>query len=384
MRNYIKKVIGLFFVFCIVFIPFVQESVQLPVTKFIFEAPVRFLGSLFFDKPLVLLDFSSDTRSLSLLLFILFCFAVIVAFAIKKPSQKLFWMLQTVMVYFLSFVLFKYGFEKIFIKQFYQPESNILYTPLGNLDKDILYWSVMGLAPVYSFILGLTEVMAALLLLFVRTRFAGLLLAITALVQIVIINFCFDISVKMFSLLLLAMALFVAWRQLKALFDFLLLQKARALPIVHSGLEMPVYVKASLKFFIVGLMLLTILYPLVAPSPTKPKLYGAYKVEQYILHGIEWYDTIPVKRIFFHSKQYVIFQRQDDSMLDFHYTINETENTIALSNYEGGKLTMSYSIEGGLLTLTSDNGMIMTASPIKWENMSALQHRFHFFVDEVR
>lgn len=171
MRNYIKKVIGLFFVFCIVFIPFVQESVQLPVTKFIFEAPVRFLGSLFFDKPLVLVDFSSDTRSLSLLLFILFCFAVIVAFAIKKPSQKLFWVLQTVKVYFLSFVLFKYGFEKIFIKQFYQPESNILYTPLGNLDKDILYWSVMGLAPVYSFILGLTEVTAALLLLFVRTRF---------------------------------------------------------------------------------------------------------------------------------------------------------------------------------------------------------------------
>lgn len=380
MKDYIKRVIGLFFALCIVFIPFIHESVQLKITAFIFEAPVRFLGNLFFDRPIVLMDFSSDTRSLLLLLSVLFLLAILSAFAVRKYNQKLFWLFQTVTVYFLSFVLFKYGFEKVYVNQFYQPEPNILYTPLGNLDRDILYWSAMGLAPVYSVVLGITEVTAAILLLFVRTRFVGLLLAIIAFVQIVAINFSFDISVKMFSVLLLAMALFVAWRQLKALFGFLLLQKAKALPLQWS-LNVSFYIKASLKFFIVGLMLLNILYPMVMPDKLKPTLCGAYKVERYMLHGIEWYDNIPVKRIFFHSKHYVIFQRQDNTMIDLHYTINKAENTIALSNYEGGKQKMDYSIKNGLLTLTSDNGMIITATLIELDNMPALQRQFHFFVD---
>ena len=380
MKDYIKRVIGLFFALCVVFVPFIHESVQLKITGFIFEIPVRFLSNLFFDRPIVLMDFSSDTRSLLLLLSVLFFVAVFSAFAIKKHSQKLLLLFRTVTVYFLSFVLFKYGFEKMFINQFYQPEPNILYTPFGNLDRDILYWSVMGLAPVYSFILGVTEVTAAILILFVRTRFVGLLLAIIALLQIVVINFSFDISVKMFSVLLLAMVLFTAWRQLKALFGFLLMQKAQALPLQQS-FNMPVYIKAPLKFFIVGLMLLTILYPMVITYKSKPKPYAAYKVEHYMLHGVEWYANIPVKRIFFHSKHYVIFQAEDDSMTDFHYTINEAENTIVLSNYEGTKKKMTYSIKNGLLTLTSDNGMIITATLIRLDNMPALQRQFHFFVD---
>jgi len=38
-------------------------------------------------------------------------------------------------------MLLNYGTDKLFLEQFYKPDANILFTPLGFLDSDILFWS---------------------------------------------------------------------------------------------------------------------------------------------------------------------------------------------------------------------------------------------------
>jgi hypothetical protein len=107
-------------------------------------------------------------------------------------------LLKTVLAAILFFFLFKYGWDKITKGQFYMPEPNTLFTPFGKLSKDIAYWSLVGSSYPYTVSLGIIEVVAALLLLFKRTQFLASLLAVVIFGQVVLINFSFDISVKLF------------------------------------------------------------------------------------------------------------------------------------------------------------------------------------------
>jgi hypothetical protein len=378
MKQFLSRALGLFFVLCMVFIPFACQSVQQGITEFVFDAPVRLL---LFSHAYGPVEFSSDTRSLLLLIFLLAIIATALAWPLQRYNQKLQPVLNTAAVYFMAFVLLKYGLDKVFMRQFYTPAPNILYTPFGNLDRDILYWSTIGIAPSYQVVMGVTEVLAALLLLINRTRFIGLLLAIITVVQVVIINFTFDISVKMFSLLLLAVAVYAAWPQLKALFMFLLTQKAAILP-KPTTMAMPIYVKAGLKCFVIGLMLLYGLSSQISMRVPN-SLTGAYQVTAYTRDGrIQDAEATPMKRIYIHPKNYIIMEMRD-GMKDFHFIHDQNKQILRLQGYAGENYTMHYQKQGNTLVFDFlDGGRIVTTA-LPWQEMPALQPQFHFFVDGI-
>jgi len=385
MKNYLNKAAGLFFVLCVVFIPFLHKEQQSGITRFIFLKAVKAIGGLLLEKPIILADFSSDTRSLLLLLIFLAIISCSAAIFLKKKQNEIIWACKTVTLYFLAYVLLKYGLDKVFCRQFYQPAPNILYTPFGNLDKDILFWSTMGTSPAYSIITGSFEVLAALLLLFRRTRTLGLLLALVALVQILIINFSFDISVKIFSLLLTAMALYLLAPQLKSFYNFLVLQKMTLMPQSFQ-VNLPVYVKIGLKFFMVGLILIQVLAAQFPTTTNTPLLLtGAYKVEKYEgKSGTIPLQDAPVKRIFVHPHGYLVFQTQDDAMADYFMVQGSGKGAVELLDYSGGRQKITIGKQGSSIILHFANGTVITASPLPWQKMPALQNQFHFFVDEIR
>ncbi|WP_435522525.1 hypothetical protein [Chryseobacterium indoltheticum] len=131
------------------------------------------------------------------LIIILILSSAIFSLIIKPKWTEIFLIVtEYVCVFYISIVLIKYGFDKIFQTQFPEPEPNILFTRFGNLDKDILFWSTIGTSKIYNIIMGSIELFSGILLWFRRSRFLGLLLAIICLAQIFIINISFDISVK--------------------------------------------------------------------------------------------------------------------------------------------------------------------------------------------
>jgi len=382
MKQYFNKAVGLFFVLCVVFVPFIYPPLQRNITGSLFLMPIKILGSLFYDNAIILTDFSSDTRSLLLLLLLLAIITGVSAIFLKKKQAEIIWACKTITLYFLAYVLLKYGLDKVFCRQFYPPAPNILYTPFGNLDKDILFWSTIGTSPAYSVITGSLEVLAALLLLFMRTRTVGLLLALVALGQIIIINFSFDISVKLFSLLLTAMVIYLLAPQLKSLYNFLVLQKMALLPQPFQ-IIIPVYVKLGLKFFVIGLMLIQVLAAQLPGTANAPLLTGAYSVKKYEVNGkgILLQDA-PVKRVFVHPHGYLVFQAQDDTMADY-FMVQGTGNTFELLDYSGSRQKITIQKEGSSLNLHFANGTVITATSLPWQNMPALQDQFHFMVDEI-
>ena len=71
-------------------------------------------------------------------------------------------------------------------------------------------WSFMGASLAYTIFAGATEVTGGLLLVFRRTASPGALVSFAVLANIVALNFCYDVPVKLYSVNLLLMAAFLA------------------------------------------------------------------------------------------------------------------------------------------------------------------------------
>jgi len=133
----------------------------------------------------------------------------------KLSMQRVCNVMETIVVWFLAMLLFKYGLDKIFLYQFYTPDPNTLHQSLGSLGKDQLFWSSMGTSPGYSRFLGILECIPAILILFKRTRFLGLIISCGVLMHVFAINLGFDITVKLLSgiMLLSSIILLIPYRE---------------------------------------------------------------------------------------------------------------------------------------------------------------------------
>lgn len=87
-----------------------------------------------------------------------------------------------------------------------------------------LLWRFMGFSPFYQHFAGALELGGGLLLTTRRTTTLGALVSIAALTNVVLVNFCFDVPVKLYSSLYLLTALFLAWPDVLKLLAFLLLR----------------------------------------------------------------------------------------------------------------------------------------------------------------
>ncbi len=348
-------------------------------------------------------DMSSDSASMYILVFVLLILGIVLSLVLsmfetwKRNRDKVIVVFRKVIVYYLALQLLKYGFDKVFKGQFYMPEPNILYTPFGQMDKDILFWSTMGTSYIYCVLTGLAEVLAAICLLFRRSRVVGLLLSVMLLLHVMAINAGFDISVKLFTLLLLFMSLLLLSPQFGRLYRFLVGQETEVLrredytfPIVYHA-----FVRISLKSFIIGLFFLEALYPVFRSGQLnddkaqRPFMHGAYEVFE-VSNGTVPVELCrsPVRRIFIHRNGYMIFQGTDDKMEDYKLQVDVLNGRFILQNYRLERKVMTYSWDprmGMLVVRTSakDGNLTMKARALKWKNLPALQDKFHWTVDEV-
>ena len=292
----------------------------------------------------------SDSTGLYLHLITLFTLSVVFAlfwiWKVKRLPQKVNVYFRIFVVYYLALILFKYGFDKLFKHQFYFPEPNTLYTPLNQLSKDILFWSSMGTSYVYSFFSGFIEVLAAVLLLHKKTRLLGGIISLGVLINVVMINFGFDISVKVFSLFLVLLSIIIISPDGKRVYQ--LFTQKRVDTKIEERLfksKKNVLNYAFLKSLIIGVILFDSIGPYVESQNfndnvfTKPYLNGAYSVVNSIT------DSHEIKRVFFHRKQYFIIQYVDDSFESFQLRFAKDKQSIALINELDSSIYDQWSID---------------------------------------
>lgn len=127
----------------------------------------------------------------------------------------------------LGLTLCRYGTWKLFAigGQFPPPTLHRLLTPVGALSPASLMWTFMGSSPAYKFFTGCAELAAGLLVFRRRTATLGAALAAGVMANVVMMNFAYDVGVKIFSTELLLMALFLLLPDMRRLADVFILNR---------------------------------------------------------------------------------------------------------------------------------------------------------------
>jgi uncharacterized membrane protein YphA (DoxX/SURF4 family) len=129
--------------------------------------------------------------------------------------------------YRLAAVLIGYGVAKLVPPgQFPEPGGARLLEPVGRLSPMGMLWVFMGASTPYKMFGGLMEITGGLLLLLRRTTPLGAVVSAGVILNVVLLNFCYDVPVKLFSLNLLLMAGFLAWPDLRRIANVLVLNRA--------------------------------------------------------------------------------------------------------------------------------------------------------------
>jgi uncharacterized membrane protein YphA (DoxX/SURF4 family) len=399
-RSLINRWFAFFILSGMLFIPFSFQfySIQQFLTESIFGGLVNYFASLI-GVECQFNNFSSDSKRLVILVVLLLLSSLILAFISRlKQLNKLQWhkienVIRLIATYYLGWVLLKYGLDKLFKYQFYLPEPNILYSRVGDLDKDILFWSSMGSSYSYNIFMGISEIIPGMLLFFGKTRKLGLLLALGVLLNVVAINFSFDISVKLFSSFLLFITFYLIEPFAVNLWRFISNQK---IALIQSSIDAS---NQSTKTFhwsnlaVVSIILIESMFVYVNnqnfndDKQERPLFHGAYEVDQFIQGN----DTLvgennSLKNIFFHRDSYLIFQFKNEEMVDFKMDIDPIKKNLTL--FDDAQNKKIYSIEFNQLTKMLKlihqgkyHREIIHCTQKEWKKMPLIQPLFHWTVD---
>lgn len=360
-------------------------------TQNLFEPLARFTGDVLLGRGNYISMLVSDTAGFYLnALNVLFITAVLAFiwfkwFSKSTDEQKWQYRLLTFIRYYLAWQMLLYGWAKVFKAQFYLPEPNTLFTPLGYLHKDILYWSAMGSSYSYTVFAGITEVLAAVLLLSHRTALPGILLTTGIMINVLMINIGFDISVKLYSCFLLLLCTVFLCMHACALYRFFILQVPALVqnrrPTISKKIHYP------LKVLVVLILLTDALWPYLQTGNynddvyPRPYLHGAYQVSRFN----STHQRPAWKKFFIHRRGYFIVQHNNDHMQDFQLKTDQTNHRLLLTTHDSANIVFMYRVIDNHLELEGllyNDTVKVTGEKINLEALPLLQPEFGWTVEE--
>jgi hypothetical protein len=305
---HLKKFIGLFIMTYLVLYMFPYPLSETPVVSEVFsyyDEAINFLTLWFGHNILGLTTLekieitgSGDTSFDYVKLLATTIFAILISmclfgFTYKRNYGNLYDKVSTYARYYLGLTLISYGFAKVFDGQFLFPSIFRLEQSYGNSSPMGLLWAFMGYSKPYSMFGGLCEILAGFLLFFRNTSVIGSLISMFVMVNVVMLNFAYDVPVKLYASHLLLISFFIFSPYLIHLFDFFVRSRSRAIRV-------PSFVSSN-QFVRYGRILLKTLMVIVLPAlmirdelsyleENKPnhKLQGAYFTQLFLIN----HDTI--------------------------------------------------------------------------------------------
>ena len=277
-----------------------------------------------------------------------------------RPNyKKLNYWLCLFVRYYVALVAFAYGIIKLFSLQMPFPSLSQLNTPLGDYLPMRLSWMFLGYSSPYQIFSGAMEVLAGTLLLYRRTTTLGVLLATAVFMNVMVLNLSFDIPVKLYSIHIVALCLYLLANESQRIICFFILNKPAQ---VCSTYQFPL----TKKWMRVTRIVLKTLFIIVAVgmvfynsvkwknetdqvNDPRPLRRGVYDVATFVVNN----DTIP--------PNYGDTLRWQDFVIDTKQSGSiRTSDTAFRQLYRRGYF--SYSSDSVLKKLTMKKGGVEFAS----------------------
>ncbi len=164
-------------------------------------------------------DTTHDFIRLLLLLFVSLGIGAVWTALSRKSTwdRRLKDLFQSMLRYTLALSLIGYGLAKMTKSgnQFPEPGIEQLLKTWGDSSPMNLIWTMMGSSQSYNFFAGATEVAASLLLIWRRSAWLGAALSAGIMLNVFMINMCYDVPVKQYSFHLLAIGIQLVFADLR-------------------------------------------------------------------------------------------------------------------------------------------------------------------------
>jgi len=283
------------------------------------------------------------------------CYLVIAALAnviwslLDRQRRNYEWLHKWFMVYLrldLASTMIPYGVVKVFPLQFPPPSLSKLLETYGESSPMGLMWTFTGASRIYSFFGGAMEILGGLLLVVPRLATLGALVCMAVMSNVLMLNFGYDIPVKLVSIHLILIAGFVVIPDLKRLADFFVLNRrvepAPAQPLFRRKWLNGVAIALQVAF---GLVVLAHnLYhsgrkaqQAIHARGTVP-LYGIWSVDEFKIGGEArpplLTDPIRWHRIIIESAEYAAVQPMSGPIRYLYLHFERQNNKFTLAKHE--------------------------------------------------
>jgi hypothetical protein len=261
----------------------------------------------------------------------------------RKEYRTLHGWLRLLLRYALSAVLLGYGFAKVFPLQFQPARLARLMEPYGEFSPMGVLWNFMGASQPYTVFSGIVESLGGVLLWFRRTTSLGAMCAFTVMLNIVAMNFFYDVPVKLHSSQYLLMAICLLLPDVRRLASVLVFNR----PAPAANLPAPEFQRRWLQIgsrvfwvLFIGYALFTNIqsslkrYDQSYIHPPRAPIYGLYRVEGGAPAGwskmaFDFPASIPVRMI-------------NDEVEQFKAEYDAAKSTVKLAGKSGsGSLVWS-------------------------------------------
>ena len=282
----------------------------------------------------------------------------------KRDSyDQLYAWLLIALRFYVGLMLINYGLFKIFKLQFPVPGPYRLFQNYGDSSPMGLAWTFLGFSKGYNYFMGFAE-LCGILLLFRRTVVIGALITFATSLNIMAINYFFDVPVKLLSTSLAVMSAILLLHYGKKIITFFLSSKSVSLPNFPS----PLIEKRPLRISLISMKYLIIFYACIwkgyeaygmmnrwGDGAPKDKFYGVYNSSELTINGgtvplikgdssqwdlffVQWSGSANVKLMNGERRRFTFrtdtdstisfIDRSDSATLDFTYQLSEKHLTL--------------------------------------------------------
>jgi len=299
--------------------------------------------------------------------------------------NKLLYWLTVILRFYVGITMITYGSVKVVKLQFPTPSLSKLIEPLGNMSPMGLAWNYLGLSTGFNYFAGFAELSCGLLLFFRKTTTLGAIMGLVVAGNIMAINYCFDVPVKLLSTFLVLMSLFLLIKDHKRLTNFFF-RNREALPANLSPHRFKTkwknIVLCVIKYALVIYVVFGDLYSAYSSSKQygdkakRPPLFGLYKVDYFVKNK----DTLPPlttdtlrwsKFIVSQYEGYVQINFMNDSLKYFVIKTDTIKHTITFN-------TMADTVHKNHFTYTLQKpGVLILNGNWKQDSLHIKLHRYN-------
>jgi len=326
---------------------FIPWETLTPIFQKISDAPVHLAARLLHVSVDIRPNGSGDTTYnwVSLLCVFIFAIVITIVWSILDRRRLRYdkgWIVfRAYLRFVLAVAMISYGIAKVIPSQFPAPTLDRLMQRFGDASPMGLLWTFMGASVAYNIFSGSAEMLGGLLLTTRRTALLGALVSAGAMVNIVMLNFAYDVPVKIYSTQLLIEALVIALPDVPRLVDFFIRHRAvtpAPLPRLtqNRALEIAGIVVRTLAvgaFLVMAVRDVRENMRMFGGQGNRSPLYGIWRVDDFQVDGrpVQAIDPTHWRRVVFDSRFLASIQLMDESSLRVRVTIDEKKRMLVVT-----------------------------------------------------